>query len=157
MFRVFAVILCFVVLVGWVEGQRLRASPNGPPRCKHTPEHRETFMKLIQELELTDEQQERLRSIRIEQKRSEIEKRSRVAIIRLDLEEMLRGIEVNRSQIEEKVKEIGRIRTELELAKIYVLLRARDVLTDEQLEKFNNLGFPMRTLLPREEPMRFRH
>jgi len=154
MVRFFTTLFCLAVFAGWVGAQPFH--PDGPPGCGRTPEKHETLMKLKEELKLTDDQLERLRDIRIELKRTGIEKRAELASIRLDLQEMLGEIEVNRSQVEEKIKEIGRIRTELELAKIDALLRAREVLTPEQLEKLRALGFPIMRVLPPEKPMRIR-
>ncbi len=152
MVKLMAVLLGGVVLAGSIGSQGMH--PNRPPECKRGPEHHEMFLRLKEKLDLSAEQQERLRSIRIEHRRSEIEIKARLATSRLDLMEMLRDVTINRSRIEEKVKDIGRVRTEMGLSRIDGILKTRDVLTPEQLEKLVELDFPIMKLLPPGKVMR---
>lgn len=153
MMKVFAALLSGVVLAGSVVSRPF--PPDGAPGCRKGPEGREFFVRLKEELALTEEQQEQLMTISVELKRAEIEKKAELAISHLDLVEMLGEIQVNRSQIEAKVEEIGGIRTEMELTRIDALLKARNVLTSDQFETFKRLGFSVMKLLPPERARRF--
>ena len=148
-------LLCVVALAGWAGSQPFQS--DAPPRGRKAPETQEFIVRLKKELALTDEQEQELRSIKLELKRIEIETKAALATTRLDLLEMLRELEVNRSKIETLVKEMERIRTELELQRVDALLKARDVLNSEQLEIFRQFGFPMFRLLPRNKGGMFRH
>jgi Spy/CpxP family protein refolding chaperone len=154
MVKLLGSLLCVIVLAGWAGSQPFR--PDAPPRGRRAPETRECMMRLKKELALTDEQEQELRSIKLELKRIEIETKAALATTRLDLLEMLRELEVNRSKIETLVKEMERIRTELELQRVDALLKARDVLNSEQFEIFRQFEFPMFRLLPRNKGGMFR-
>ena len=153
MLRYVSVLLCVLLLVGTVGARVLQR--DGRPAGRD-PEHRRGFIELKRELDLTEVQLERLRGIGVEYQRTRIAARAELASKRLDLVEMLRTTEPSRSEIEQKVREMGRLRTELQLGRVHAILEARNVLTPEQLQKFHSLGVPMKALLPMQERGRCR-
>ena len=148
-------LLCVILFAGLPGSQPFR--PDEPSRGRRAPETREFVMKLKEELALTREQEEELRAIKAELERIGIEAKATLATARLDLLEMLRETEVNRSEIEAMVKDMEKIRTKLELKKIDALLKARDVFSSQQLEIFRRFELPMFRLSPRKRARILHH
>jgi Spy/CpxP family protein refolding chaperone len=149
MSRLFAIALSLILLAGWVGSQPFRSGRG--ERCERRFGRRERLTQLSAELDLTAEQQERLRTVVTKCRRAEIEKRADLQTARLDLMEMLGEAEPNRAEIGAKVKQIGEIRTAVALARVDATLETMELLTSEQRAKFRSLGLPARLLLPRRK------
>lgn len=144
--KISVVSLALILFAGWVGSQPLLMDHSA--RRKHRLRRQENLKQLKSELDLTAEQQERLRTVVTKCRRAEIEKRADLQTARLDLMEMLGEAEPNRAEVGAKVKQIGEIRTAMALARVDATLEAMELLTSDQRAKFRSLGLPARLLLP---------
>jgi len=95
--------------------------------------------ELVEKLALTDEQRERIRTIREKQERAAIQQRAKLETARLDLRQLLRGEKPDRAALDAKIDEIARLRAQDAKARIGTLLEIRGVLTPEQQQKLRSL------------------
>jgi Spy/CpxP family protein refolding chaperone len=107
----------------------------GPVRAALRP----GIVAMADEIGLTSEQQTKLRQSRLATKRETIELGAKLRILRLELRELLQADQPDQKAVQAKVKEIGELRTKIELARINGRLAARSVLTAEQREKIKEL------------------
>lgn len=96
-------------------------------------------MAMAEELELTEQQRDQLRQIRLSTQKEVIERRAKMRILRLELRELLRADQPDRKAIEEKTKQIGELRTQIDLARVNGRVSAKSVLTAEQKAKMKEL------------------
>ncbi len=86
-------------------------------------------------MNLTDEQAGRLREIVVNAEKSTIKTRAALEVNGIDLREMLRADNPDRSAVLKKVQDISNLRGELMKEHIEALLAAKSVLTPEQQKK----------------------
>ena len=95
--------------------------------------------RLREALELTDEQAEQLRKINVDTRKTTIQKRADLQVIRIELTELLRSDNPPRAQVEQKIREITQLQGDLMRTRVDALLSARAVLTPEQQQKAQEL------------------
>jgi Spy/CpxP family protein refolding chaperone len=99
------------------------------------------FLRLLEservktDLGLTDQQSERLRQILVEAQKARLRTLSDLGVRRIELREMLRAEQPDRSAVLKKVQEISDLRAQAMRQNIETLLTAREVLTPEQRQK----------------------
>ncbi len=91
-------------------------------------------------LSLTAEQKEKLANLRLEFLEKTLELRTQVAKDRLEIQKLLLEESPNLARVYELVDETSSARAEIQKKAIEFGLEAKDVLTQEQLEKFPGLG-----------------
>lgn len=91
-------------------------------------------------LELTDEQTERHREIRLETQKQIIPLQADLKMARLELREMMSD-GAAQSAVDAKIDEIGRIRTEMQKLRVGQHIQFREVLTEEQQQKLKKMPF----------------
>ena len=92
--------------------------------------------RLAEELDLSDAQVEKLRTIGDGLARKRIRLRADLDLARLDLRSMMRSDSPSLSQAGTKIDAVTRIQGEMMKAGVSARIEARKVLTAEQLEKF---------------------
>ncbi len=92
-----------------------------------------------EELQLTDEQVQRVRDVVLEGGKRVIKDRADLRVSGLELRELLAKAEVDKSAVDEKVKQIGQLRQKLLQDRIDTHLKIREILTPEQREKAGSL------------------
>jgi Spy/CpxP family protein refolding chaperone len=90
------------------------------------------ILKFYEELNLTDEQKEKIESLWFEHQRRQVEIGAKLRKAEIELEELLWEDEPDRSAIERKIDEISRYRAELQKSRIEHRLNVARVLTPEQ-------------------------
>jgi Spy/CpxP family protein refolding chaperone len=94
---------------------------------------------LLEELELTDAQREKLGDLRDAQMRRGIQARADLRIAALDLRKLLIADKPNRVAIDAQIDRIARMQADLHKAQVASMLEARSVLTPEQRQKLRAL------------------
>jgi len=94
---------------------------------------------LREKLGLTDEQIDKLKSIKLEHEKAAIKTESELKLKRLELRELMQAEEPDESAVKVKIEEIGELKTQLAMNKIDGGLEARKVLTEKQLKKLKEL------------------
>jgi Spy/CpxP family protein refolding chaperone len=95
----------------------------------------EFILGMREELELTDEQVERLRSLKSDTERQMIQARADLEIAQIELHDLFSQETVDVSGVDAKIDQIGRLQTAMHKAHVHATLDAEAVLTPEQREK----------------------
>ncbi len=94
--------------------------------------------QMAEQLDLTDAQKDQMRDLRTKHQKEMIQRRADVKVARLELRELIRDA-ADRVTINSKVEQIGSMQTEIEKARVGHRLDARNLLTPEQREKFDDM------------------
>ena len=95
--------------------------------------------RLHEELELTDEQTEKLRQMRVEARKAAVRNRADLQVQRIELGELLRADSPSKAQVDRKVQQITKLQGAAFAARINTMLSAKAVLTPEQRAKAREL------------------
>ena len=98
-----------------------------------------TEPRILEELGLTKEQREKIRSIHFEIEKNAENIKSQIRIEEIELRELLFEEKPEIKKIEEKIKKIGDLNSELRILKMKKFLKIREILTPEQFEKFRKI------------------
>ena len=94
---------------------------------------------MMEALDLTAEQQEKLKSIQLNNAKRMTRLKADLKIARLDLQDLLSQSNPNPAQVKIRVVEVNRVRSEMLEKKIDFRLAQKKVFTPEQLEKVQEL------------------
>ncbi len=109
-----------------------RGDRSGWMRWLHSP-------RILRALDLSEQQSQKLKDIGLEAEKVAIRKRADLQIQRLELARLV-GVEIpDRGAIEDKLEQIGQIRTALSRSMMSAFLDGRGVLTEDQRAKFKGL------------------
>ncbi|NIM99864.1 MAG: hypothetical protein GTO24_17850 [candidate division Zixibacteria bacterium] len=97
------------------------------------------FICCEKELELTDEQVEELKSIKMNFMRGSIEAEASLKIAQLELKSVMHDEKASVKDIEAKLKSVAKIRTDMKLSCIKSCRNAKALLTPEQLDKLKKM------------------
>jgi len=99
-----------------------------------------------EELNLTEDQQDKLKELCYSHQEKVLEIKQKIEREQLELKKLMDVDEPNESKIKAKVREIGSLRTDIQLTQVDLYFAARNILTDEQIEKIKSLrrGGPRR-------------
>lgn len=89
-------------------------------------------MQIVDELNLTDQQQKQIDQIRDEAMRQGIERRAEISKLRLDLRQLVRADKPDQSAIEKKMTEIASLRSSAESRRLNTWFSINKLLTPEQ-------------------------
>lgn len=92
-----------------------------------------------EELNLTADQQKKLKELCYSHQEKVLEIKQKIEREQLELKKLMDADEPNESKIKAKVREIGSLRTDLQLAQVDTYFAACEILTDEQIEKIKSL------------------
>jgi Spy/CpxP family protein refolding chaperone len=95
--------------------------------------------RIAEELKLTDEQKKEFAKLRTGLEKNAITTRSKIQLARVDLRQMYAEAKPDRSKIEEKAREIGKLETDLKLARTGFWFDVNNILTDEQKAEWKKL------------------
>ncbi len=96
------------------------------------------FDRAQQMLGLTDDQVSRLRSLWLDYVRATATPRTSLQVARAELQNLLSGRNVNMTQVETRIRDIARLRGDLDLAETRLVVQAKALLTPEQLQKMRS-------------------
>ena len=96
--------------------------------------------RLREELGLTQQQQEKLRTMGREMQRNAIRRRADLEIKQMELEDAMRGEKPDRAAVDRLVREIGDLRTQEMKSHVDMRLGFQDTLTPEQRTRLRNLA-----------------
>jgi len=91
-----------------------------------------------EELNLTADQQDKLKELSYSHQEKVLEIKQKIEREQLELKKLMDADEPNESKVKAKIREIGLLRTDLQLAQVDTYFAARKILTDEQIEKIES-------------------
>lgn len=133
------VLTVFAVLIMAVTAHFAYAQPGSGKRGKHHGEGLKQLEIWKDELNLTDAQYDQLKDMMVENEKEAIELRSQMEVLRLELEEIMTEDKPNKTEALKKVDELGTVRTKLQKLRVGLRIDMKNVLTDEQIDKLQEL------------------
>lgn len=91
-----------------------------------------------EELGLNDDQVTQLKKLKSSSKKARIKKVADIQILEIELKELLDNKSIDKKAVDEKIDAIGNLRTQIIKSCINTKLTARELLTNEQLQKLEN-------------------
>jgi protein CpxP len=95
--------------------------------------------RMMQELKLTDDQKKDFEKLRTGLAKSMITTRSKIQLARVDLRQMYAEEAPDRTKIEDKAREIGKLETDMKLARTGFWFDVNKILTAEQKETWKKV------------------
>lgn len=92
-----------------------------------------------QELGLSEDQQQKLEDLFYSHQEQALALRQKMEKLELELQKLMNADDPNENQIKAKIREIGALRTDLELERVEFFFKMRGVLTAEQIEKLKTM------------------
>jgi Spy/CpxP family protein refolding chaperone len=130
----FALLLCLLA-----PGVGVRAQEPADPPAQQGAGQRVRALNLMQRLNLSREQRQRLREIRREREPEQRELARRLRLARRALDEAIYADAADEALVEQRTRELAVLQNLLAHHRAVTELRVRRVLTDEQLRLFRNL------------------
>jgi len=93
---------------------------------------------MIQELDLTEEQQDQMKDLRYAHGKTMIDLRGNMKSAQLDLRKLKTDDEPNKKKIYAQIDQVGKARTAMDKAQVDHQLEVRKVLTEDQYKIFMN-------------------
>ena len=134
--------LAALLLTGTAYSQGPRGDFDGEaqrPRQRQGRMMRAERPSLAKQLGLTEEQQEKLRTLRTDARKNRIQSQADMRIKRLEMAELMRADEPDRAAIERKLDEVAAARKTQFLARLDHRNAMKEILTPEQFEKMKTL------------------
>lgn len=94
------------------------------------------MMGVAEELNLTDDQIEKMEAFRFEHQKAMIQKRADLKTARLELKELMRKAKVDRKAAISRQEKISSVRSETARMKLDHRLQVRDLLSEDQVKKW---------------------
>ena len=148
-------LLIMVLLLGTVsqaqDGKRLR--PNllnnlrfGLYMAENNLFEARFILRLKTEIGLTSEQEMKIENLMLAYEENAIRRGSDIKVLELKFASLLKGNRIDRREMEKQAREIGKMKTDLQVGHLNYLLDVRDVLTAEQIQKLEKMKEKFRTL-----------
>ncbi|MEO0232435.1 MAG: Spy/CpxP family protein refolding chaperone [candidate division WOR-3 bacterium] len=94
---------------------------------------------VLEELSLSEEQKEKIKDIHFSNEKAAEEIKSKIRIKEIELRKILFEKKPDIKTVENKIKEIGELNTDLRILKMRKFFQIKEVLTEEQWEKFKEI------------------
>lgn len=92
---------------------------------------------MADELELTRDQRKQIEDLTVNARKEIIPMRAQMQVMRIDLRQLMRS-DAKRTEVDAKIDQIGKLRTDIQKKSVGLRLATRAVLTPEQREKAND-------------------
>lgn len=97
--------------------------------------HGQHWMRILKELDLTDEQKAKAREIMMAARKQAIPMRAELQVAQLELQELLVQADVDRAAVDQHLDQIGQLRQKLMRHRVDTRLKLHAMLTPEQRAK----------------------
>ena len=101
-------------------------------RRAHHHKGAERLERMAEHLDLTDQQQEKIKQIRSSKAKQQIDRQNQVRELRAQLMTAMSQDQVDKSQVNSLIEQIGELRTSGDKDRADTMIAIREVLTDEQ-------------------------
>lgn len=96
---------------------------------------KEFFLCCKKDLELTDKQVETLKSIKMDFLKNKFKREADLQIAKLELKDLMDEDKATLKEIESKMRNVEKLKTDMKLSHLQTFRKAKEVLTEEQKEK----------------------
>ena len=106
------------------------------PQRRAEREHLRQGPRLVEELDLTEQQESQWKDLRFALEKKQTATRAKVDVARIELKELMSADKLDRAAIEKKTKEISDLQYQMKLAHIDHMFAVLNILTPEQQEEW---------------------
>ena len=96
-------------------------------------------LRLKNEIGLSAPQEQKIENLMLAYEESAIRRGSDVKVLELKFASLLKGNRIDRREMEKQAREIGKLKTDLQVGHLNYLLDVRDILTAEQVQKLDKM------------------
>ena len=121
-----------------VPGKMKMMGREAAPGMMQGRQRTEARKNMMEGLDLSEDQKEKLKNFRLEHRKQIIKLKSDIEIKEIDLRDEMLNKEVNRGRIKNLIDDITKLKGELERLKVEQILKTREILTGEQFNKFRD-------------------
>jgi Spy/CpxP family protein refolding chaperone len=97
------------------------------------------ILRLKSEIGLTGEQEQKIENMMLVHEESVIRRGSDIKVLELKFASLLKNNRIDRREMEKMAREMGKLKTDLQVDHLNYLLDVRDTLTPEQIQKIEKL------------------
>ena len=97
------------------------------------------LLRLKTEIGLSAQQEQKIEDMMLAYEESAIRRGSDIKVLELKFASLLKGDRIDRREMEKMAREVGRMKTDLQVGHLNYLLDVRDILTPEQLQKLEKM------------------
>jgi Spy/CpxP family protein refolding chaperone len=106
------------------------------------------ILHMKNEIGLSAEQEQKIENLMLANEEKAIRNGSEIKVLELKFASLLQGNRINRREMEKLAREMGSMRTDLQVSHLNYLLDVRDTLTAEQIQKLEKMKEKFRPGLP---------
>jgi Spy/CpxP family protein refolding chaperone len=97
------------------------------------------LLRLKSEIGLTGEQEQKIGNMMLAHEETVIRRSSDIKVLELKFASLLKNNRIDRREMEKMAREMGQMKTDLQVDHLNYLLDVRDILTPEQIQKIEKL------------------
>jgi Spy/CpxP family protein refolding chaperone len=97
------------------------------------------ILRLKNEIGLTPAQEQKIENMMLAKEEAAIRRSSDIKVLELKFAALLKSNQIDRREMEKMAREIGKLKTDLQVDHLNYLLDVRDALTAEQIQKIDKL------------------
>jgi len=97
------------------------------------------ILRLKGEIGLTPQQEQKIEDMMLAYEENAIRRGSDLKVLELKFASLLKGNRIDRREVEKQARQIGAMKTDLQVGHLNYLLDVRDILTAEQVQKLEKL------------------
>ncbi|MFH2108337.1 MAG: Spy/CpxP family protein refolding chaperone [Chrysiogenia bacterium] len=97
------------------------------------------ILRLKTEIGLTSQQEQKIENMMLAYEESAIRRGSDIKVLELKFASLLKGNRIDRREMEKQAREIGKMKTDLQVGHLNYLLDVRDTLSPEQIRKLEKM------------------
>lgn len=105
------------------------------------------ILRLKSEIGLTAQQEQKIEDMMLAYEERAIRNGSDIKVLELKFAALLRGNRIDRREMEKMAREVGKMKTDLQVGHLNYLLDVRDTLTPEQVQKLEKMKEKFRGML----------
>jgi Spy/CpxP family protein refolding chaperone len=97
------------------------------------------LLRLQSEIGLTGEQEQKIETMMLAHEETTIRRASDIKVLELKFASLLKNNRIDRREMEKMAREVGKLKTDLQVDHLNYLLDLRDILTPEQIQKIEKI------------------
>ncbi|MBU4267685.1 MAG: hypothetical protein KJ808_02395 [Acidobacteria bacterium] len=97
------------------------------------------ILRLKTEIGLTSQQEQKIENMMLAYEENAIRRGSDIKVLELKFASQFKGNRIDRREMEKMVREVGKMKTDLQVGHLNYLLDVRDTLTAEQIQKLEKM------------------
>lgn len=97
------------------------------------------LLRFKDDIGLTDQQTAKIESMQVKFQEAHIRRQADIKVKELKLQNFLKGDKINRKKMEQMIRDVAALRTDMQIDRMHYLLDVKSVLTADQLKKIDEI------------------